>query len=88
VVLSTKNRRKAISEEVQPRLWAYIIGVCKKMEILVQAVGGTEDHFHLVIQVPPNLAVTKAVLTIKANSSRWMNEEAPSRFAWQEGYGV
>jgi putative transposase len=88
VVFSTKDRRKTISDELQPRLWAYIVGVCKKLEILVQAVGGTEDHLHVLIHVPPNLAVAKAVLTIKANSSRWINEGAPRRFAWQEGYGV
>jgi len=46
-----------------------------------------EDHIHLLIQVPPTLALAKAVLAIKSNSSRWANEEG-HRFAWQQGYGA
>jgi len=87
VVFSTKDRRKAISKEFQPRMWAYAVGICHKLGIHVHAVGGTEDHIHLLIQVPPSLAVAKAVLTIKSNSSRWANEEG-HKFAWQQGYGV
>ncbi len=87
VVFSTKDRRKTISPELQPRLWAYVAGVCKKVEILVYAVGGTEDHIHLLIQVPPSLPVAKGILTIKSNSSRWANEQG-HRFAWQQGYGA
>ena len=87
VVFSTKDRRKAIPGEFQPRMWAYVAGICKKHEILVHAVGGMEDHIHLLIQVPPSLALAKAVLAIKSNSSRWANEEG-HRFAWQQGYGA
>jgi len=87
VVFSTKDRQKTISPEFQARLWAYVAGVCQKLEILVHALGGTEDHIHLLIQVPPNLPVAKAILTIKSNSSRWANEQG-HRFAWQQGYGA
>jgi REP element-mobilizing transposase RayT len=85
VIFSTKDRQKTISPELQPQLWAYVAGVCKKLEILVHAVGGIEDHIHLLIQVPPSLSVAKAILTIKSNSSRWANEQG-RKFAWQQGY--
>jgi len=55
--------------------------------MLVHAIGGTADHLHLLMQVPPSLPVSKAVLTIKSNSSRWASDEGHS-FAWQEGYGA
>lgn len=87
VVFSTKDRHKTISPEFQSRLWAYVAGVCRKVEILVHAVGGTEDHIHLLIQVPPSLPVAKGILAIKSNSSRWANEQG-HRFAWQQGYGA
>ncbi len=86
VVFSTKDRRKSISPEFQPRMWAYVAGICKKLGILVHAVGGMEDHIHFLIQIPPSLAVAKAILAIKSNSSRWANEEG-HKFAWQQGYG-
>ncbi|HVS89276.1 MAG TPA: IS200/IS605 family transposase [Candidatus Acidoferrum sp.] len=87
VVFSTKDRRKAISGEFQARMWAYAAGICKKLGILVHAVGGMEDHVHFLIQLPPALALAKAVLAIKSNSSRWANEEGHA-FAWQQGYAA
>jgi putative transposase len=87
VVFSTKDRRKLMPEEFRPRMWAYATGVCKKFDILVLAVGGMEDHIHFLIQIPPTLALAKAVLAIKSNSSRWANEEGV-KFAWQQGYGA
>lgn len=75
VVFSTKDRRKSISAGFQPKLWAYSAGICKKRGIFVHAIGGMEDHAHFLIQVPPVMPLAKAVAAIKANSSRWANEE-------------
>ena len=87
VVFSTKGRHKTIDGEFRPKLWAYLTGICKRLEIYVHSVGGMEDHLHLLIQIPPVLALSKAVATIKSNSSRWASEEG-HRFAWQEGYAA
>ena len=87
VVFSTKERRKTIGREFQPKLRAYVAGICKKAGIHLHSAGGTEDHVHLLIQVPPVLPLAKAVATIKSNSSRWANEEG-HKLAWQEGYGA
>jgi len=87
VVFSTKDRRKLMSDELRPRMWAFATGICNNLGILVHAVGGMEDHIHLLLQIPPTLAVAKAVLAIKSNSSRWANEEGV-KFAWQQGYGA
>lgn len=87
LVFSTKGRRKIIPKEFQPRMWAYAAGICKNLGIFVHKIGGMEDHIHLLIQIPPAVAVAKAVLAIKSNSSRWAKEEG-SKLAWQEGYAV
>jgi REP element-mobilizing transposase RayT len=87
VVFSTKDRRKVISSEFQPKMWAYAAGICKNLGIFVHAVGGTEDHIHFLIQIPATLALAKAVSAIKSNSSRWANEGG-QKFAWQQGYGA
>jgi REP element-mobilizing transposase RayT len=87
VVFSTKDRRQTISKELQLRLWAYIAGVCKKLGVGIHGVGGTKDHIHLLIQVPPVLALAKTVAAIKANSSRWA-KEAGHKLTWQQGYGA
>jgi putative transposase len=87
IVFSTKDRRKTISKEFQPRMWAYVAGICKNHEIFVHAVGGMDDHIHLLIQLPAPLSLAKAVLAIKSNSSRWANEQG-NKFAWQQGYAA
>ncbi len=87
VVFSTKDRRKLIPKEFQPRIWAYAAGICKEHDILAHAVGGSDDHIHLLIQISPSLALAKVVNTIKSNTSRWANEEG-LKFAWQQGYAA
>ena len=87
LVFSTKERRKLIPPEFQPALWAYVAGICKKNEVFVHAVGGMDDHIHSLIQVPAKLALAKAVLTIKSNSSRWMHEGG-HKMEWQAGYAA
>jgi putative transposase len=87
VVFSTKDRNASISADFQPKMWAYIAGVCRSLGIIPHAVGGTENHVHLLVQIPVTVAVSKAVSTIKSNSSRWASEQGKD-FAWQRGYGA
>lgn len=87
VVFSTKGRRRMMDAELRPKLWTYVTGICKKLDICVHCIGGKEDHIHVLIQVPPTLTLAKAVATIKANSSRWASKEG-HKFAWQQGYAA
>ena len=87
IVFGTKERASSIPELLQPRLWAYMAGICKNYAIVAFAIGGMEDHVHLLWRLPPMLLLAKAVSVVKANSSRWMKEHAP-KFAWQTGYGA
>ena len=59
VVFSTKGRHKAIEGEFRPKLWAYVTGICRKLDIYVHSVGGMEDHLHLLIQIPPGVDVVE-----------------------------
>ena len=51
------------------------------------AIGGTENHVHMLLHLPPKIALAKAVILLKANSSKWMGEQG-IKFSWQEGYGA
>jgi REP element-mobilizing transposase RayT len=62
-------------------------GICKNYAIVAFAIGGMEDHVHLLWRLPPTLTLAKALSVVKANSSRWMKEHR-SRFDWQVGYGA
>jgi putative transposase len=87
VVFSTKDRRAIIEKELQPRLWAYLAGICKNHEMIALIVGGTENHVHILFHLPPKLALAKAVQLLKGNSSKWIGDQG-KEFSWQEGYGA
>ena len=87
VVFSTKERRRMIPHNMKERLWSYTAGICKRQKVFVHAIGGMEDHIHLLLQFPATIAISEAIKTIKANSSGWMSDEI-GKFTWQEGYGA
>ena len=72
---STKDRRKTIPKAMQPSLWPYMAAICQKNKIFVHAIGGMEDHVHIMMRLPPTLAEAQAILLIKAYSSKWMGRE-------------
>jgi len=86
IVFSTGNRMKLIREDVQSKLWAYMAGIANNYGIHAVAIGGIEDHVHVLMNLGPTLGIAKAVQVLKSNSSRWMNEHPGVRFEWQEGY--
>ncbi len=51
-VFSTKERQRIIASELQERLWAYMGGIARENEMKALAVGGMEDHAHLLLSLP------------------------------------
>jgi REP element-mobilizing transposase RayT len=87
LVFSTKERRNSISKEMQTELRSYLAGICKNYEMVAVAIGGTENHVHILFHLSAKLALGKAVQLLKANSSKWVSEQGID-FAWQEGYAA
>jgi REP element-mobilizing transposase RayT len=89
-VFSTKDRRKSIYSQLRKRLWPYLGGIARDNNMKALAVGGTDDHVHMLISLPPTVSVSKAVQLIKGGSSKWIHDTFPADhlFQWQEGYGA
>ena len=88
-VFSTKDRWPQIDKEVQGDLWAYIGGIARTREVKALAVGGIDDHVHMLLSLSTVTPVANIVRQIKAGSSAWMHDERGRQdFAWQEGYGA
>jgi REP-associated tyrosine transposase len=47
-------------------------GICRNLRMTPFDINGMEDHAHLVVRLPPVIALAEAVKVIKSNSSRWM----------------
>jgi REP-associated tyrosine transposase len=90
LIFSTKGRQPLIDPELQPRLFAYLGGIVRELNGQATAIGGMPDHVHLLVHVPPTIAISDALRVIKTNSSKWVHETGPERhhFAWQAGYGA
>ncbi len=88
ITFSTKNRVAAIPETIEPGLYAYIGGICRRMESPLLAMGGVVDHTHMLVSLGKTVALSDLMLNVKRDSSKWMKERdaALREFAWQDGY--
>jgi putative transposase len=79
-----------IKSGYQDRLYKYIAGLIQKENSRLIAIGGIEDHVHLLLGIPLSANLPDLVSKVKANSSRWLRQEIPgaNAFRWQTGYGI
>ena len=89
-IFSTKGRLRNITSDITTKRWPYMGGVARQNNMKPLAIGGTDDHAHLLLALPSTIAVAKGIQLIKGGSSKWISETFPSRrgFEWQEGYGA
>ncbi|HDL17926.1 MAG TPA: IS200/IS605 family transposase [Bacteroidetes bacterium] len=89
-IFSTKNRVKIITPELEERLWPYMGGIARENKMKALAIGGIENHTHLLLSLPSTLSIAKAIQLIKGGSSTWVHDTFPDsqNFQWQEGYGA
>ncbi len=90
LVFSTKHRQPFIDKTIQPELYAYIGGICKNHECYPYAIGGMEDHIHILCLLSKKMALYQLPEVVKSNSSRWIKTKgkAYQNFYWQSGYGA
>lgn len=90
IVFTVKGRKSLIKKPWRDDLYKYICGIVNNKSQKVYAIGGVEDHIHILVSVFPNISISELVGLIKSNSSRWINQNGlvPQGFQWQEGFGA
>lgn len=90
VVFSTKDRRNLIPHGIESDLHAYLGGICRNQSSPALAIGGTENHVHLLISLSKNIAVADLLMDVKKDSSKWIKSKGTEfeGFQWQDGYGA
>lgn len=90
IVFSTRDRRPLITKERQSRLYEYVGGTLRGLGGISLAIGGIEDHMHLLAKLRPDKSLSSVLRDLKANSSGWMHDVFPEvrDFSWQNGYGA
>ncbi len=87
-VFATHERRNVIKHEFEKRVWAFIGGIARENGMKAVAIGGVEDHVHVLLSLPGVMPVSKAMQLIKAGSSKMIRATFTPNFTWQEGFGA
>lgn len=90
IVFSVKGRQNLIHKNWKDDLHKYICGVVNGKDQKVYAIGGVADHIHILVSIKPTILISDLVRDIKANSSKWINENhyIIGKFQWQDGFGA
>jgi putative transposase len=89
LVWATRNRAPLITEALEADLYDQIQAKAKLLHCPIHAIGGIADPIHLIVSIPPNLAIADFVMRIKGSSSHHLNRTHLNQtFAWQREYGV
>lgn len=90
LVWATVDRQPLITPDIEQELYDYITSKTLAQQCLVHAIGGVDNHVHLVVSIPPKLSVAQFVGTIKGSSSHHVEHHLPQlepKFGWQRVYG-
>lgn len=89
-VFAVYGRQNLIAERHRERLEKYICGTITNKNSKPLAIYCNPDHTHVLVGINPSTSVSDLVRDIKANSSRWINEErmVVGKFGWQDGFGA
>jgi REP element-mobilizing transposase RayT len=89
-VWSTWDRRPLVTMEIEDELHRVIGAICVQENCLPLAIGGTDDHVHVLSRVHPTVSVARLAGVLKGVSSSAVNNDlAPGTgFRWQGGYAA
>ncbi|HEX5503114.1 MAG TPA: IS200/IS605 family transposase [Thermomicrobiales bacterium] len=90
LVWATWDRLPLLNEELSRQVYHAIGAKCQELGAQVIAIGGIEDHVHLLARLPATLSVADLLKHVKGASSHLVTHHlAPGQsFKWQGSYGV
>ena len=90
IVFAVQGRRSFIPIVHAQSLYQYITGIITQQGQKLLAINGMPDHLHILIGLRPDKALSDLMREVKANSSKFINEQKwlPTKFSWQEGFGA
>jgi putative transposase len=89
-VWATWKRLPLITPEIRPRVYASLAHHVQSLGGDVIAIGGIEDHVHVLARCPAAVSVADYVGKLKGGSSYFVTQilRHPEFFKWQGGYGA
>jgi len=89
-IFAVKGRESLIYRTWKEDLYKYITGIVSNKNQKLLAINGVSDHIHLLIGFNPDCSLSDLIRDIKANSSKWINQNQliKGKFEWQKGFGA
>jgi REP element-mobilizing transposase RayT len=88
-VWTTKERLPLLAGDREPVVYDFLRSKAIGLGGFVYAVNGTEDHVHMVVSIPPRIAVSEFIGQVKGVASARFNKLGSHPLLyWQEEYGV
>ena len=89
-VWATKKCEPVLTAQWEPMVYRCIQKECRRLKCTVLALGGLEDHVHLLAVVPGHVSASNLMQQVKGVSGRFANGELPltAFLQWQEGYSA
>ena len=91
LVWSTWRRYPYLGDAVlRQRVYECINATCTRLRSDVLAIGGIEDHVHVLVRPAATISPAELVKRMKGASSHMVNYDigGPDYFKWQGGYGA
>jgi putative transposase len=90
-VWATWDRAPVIAVAIEPRLYGAIRAKCLELKCEPMAIGGAEDHVHVLVRLHSTVAVATLAREMKGASSHLVSHELvgyAEGFRWQGSYGA
>ena len=90
LIWATHSREPTLTPERERMFYSVLYRKAEELGLKVHSAGNVEDHAHVVVSIPPKLAVADCVRHLKGASAFAINHMPGSdgQFKWQGGYAA
>lgn len=91
VTWHVKGNLPTLRDDIEHQVHRYLHDrIAAETDVRCHAIGGTDDHLHIVASVPATLTVSEWIGRLKGGSAHYVNNVIANRkvLQWQTGYGV
>jgi putative transposase len=95
VVIVPKYRKKVLYGPIRVQIGKFLRELAKRKESTIHEGGGTQDHLHFLISIPPKYSVSHVIGFMKGKSAIWAHNTfskkrhpLSQKSFWSRGYFV
>ena len=89
LVLVTKYRKKCINNILYQYLFSLTKELCNKWDVELIEINHDLDHIHMMLEIPPQVQISKFVNNYKTVTSRLMRKDLKEyldKFYWKDNF--